>query len=140
MSLLALGCAAYFGARQIREVMAVSAAEDQVRDFQTDLNHEVYHGIYERASERLRQGTPEDVYVKYLQSVHEVMGNSTDTQLLSKQVRTTPEGILVTLKYNTRFADGARIEFGHELFVWIVRHSEARLYAYYFDSNRLRRF
>lgn len=79
--------------RKVREWQARGAAEEGVRGFRLDLDHEVYHGIYAAASEHLQRGTTEESYTKYLRTIHELMGNSSESRQLSAEA-TTAEGIL----------------------------------------------
>ena len=129
-----LGSTSCVVVRKVHEWQARAAAEEAVRGFRLDLDHEVYHGIYAGASEHLQHGVTEEIYTKYLRTVHELMGNSSVSRQVSAQAVTNPDGIFVSLKYNTQFSQG----MGLELFQWIVRDGRPQLYAYYFDSSRLR--
>jgi len=129
-----LGSTSCVVVRKVHEWQARAAAEEAVRGFRLDLDHEVYHGIYAGASEHLQHGVTEEIYTKYLRTVHELMGNSSASRQVSAQAVTNPDGIFVSLKYNTQFSQG----MGLELFQWTVRDGRPLLYAYYFDSSRLR--
>lgn len=134
LCLLAFGLAIVlwaFGRRTYRNYGIASAAVDH---FHQELNNSDYDAIYEEASDEFRRSGNRPDIVKFLQMVHEKMGNSGTRKASGFHVNWRNGRVTVDEVFNTEFALGQ----GQESFVWIVEQDHARLYGYHIDSPNLR--
>ncbi len=132
--LLAVGLAIVvwaLGRRTYRNYGITSAAADR---FHQELNNSDYDAIYEEASDEFRRSGNRPDIVKFLQMVHEKMGDSGNKKAAGFHVSWTNGRTTVDQVFNTEFALGQ----GQESFIWIVRQDQARLYSYRINSPNLR--
>lgn len=134
LCLLAFGIAIVLwalGRRTYRNYGIASAAVDH---FHQELNNSEYDAIYEEASDEFRRSGTQPDLVKFLQMVHEKMGNSGNRKAAGFHVNWSSGRVTVNQVFNTEFALGQ----GEESFVWIVKQDQAQLYSYRIDSANLR--
>lgn len=134
LCLLAFGLATVLwavGKRTYRNYGIASAAVDH---FHQQMNNSDYDAIYEEASDEFRRSGNRPELVKFLQMVHEKMGNSGDRKAAGFHLNWSNGRGTVNQVFNTEFALGQ----GEESFVWVVQQDQAKLYSYRIDSANLR--
>jgi len=134
LCLLAFGVAIVLwalGKRTYRNYGIASAAVDH---FHQELNDADYDAIYEEASDEFRRSGNRPDILKFLQMVHEKMGNSGNKKAAGFNAKWSNSHVTVDQVFNTEFALGQ----GQENFVWIIEQDHARLYGYHINSPNLR--
>jgi hypothetical protein len=107
-------------------------AEQAVNQFHQQLDSEQYHVIYLGSDEKLRQASSETEFVALLEAVHRKLGKVQQANVQSFQVGWfAGQGQVVTLVYNTRFADSP----ANEKFVWHITGEHPLLVGYFINSN-----
>jgi|SRR5580698_6530375 hypothetical protein len=102
--------------------------------FHEQLNQADYETIYGEATDEFRNaGTREDE-LKFLETVHEKMGNSGKMSARGFHMNWQGGRLSVNQVYETQFALGK----AQEGFVWIIEDERPRLQTYHIDSANLR--
>lgn len=113
---------------------SVEVAQQNVKQFHSQVNSEQYAAVYAACDEKFHQVTSESDFVKLLEAVHRKLGNVQQSNLLNTGVAWfAGQGATVTLVYQTKFAEGT----GVEKFVWHIKDNGAALYSYNINSNEL---
>jgi hypothetical protein len=108
-----------------------SAAIDR---FHQQLDQSDYETIYGDATEEFRRaGTREDE-LKFLEMVHQKMGNSGKMSIKGFHVNWQNGQTAVDEVFDTQFALGQ----ARESFIWVIEHDQPRLQTYRIYSSNLR--
>ena len=109
-------------------------ADQGVSEFRSQVDSEQYHAIYIGADDKFRRGSNETDFVALMQAVHRKLGKVQQPNLQNSQVGWfVGEGSIVTLYYDTQFAEGR----ASEKFIWRVKDNRPILVGYYINSNVL---
>jgi hypothetical protein len=107
-------------------------AERAVEIFHSQLDSERYVEIYADAEEEFKKSGSQEQFEKLMKAIHQKLGKVQATNQTSWLVN-VGSGAVVTLTYNTDFADGKATE----QFVWHVRGNRASLLNYTINSADL---
>ena len=117
-----------------RPTKGLEVAKQNVNQFHSQLDTEQYAVIYASADEKFHQVTSESEFTKILQAIHRKLGAVQKSNLANMNISWhTGQGEIVTLVYDTTFAQGT----GTEQFVWHVKDNNASLYGYHINSTDL---
>jgi hypothetical protein len=121
----------FLGKRTYHDYRLASAAMEQ---FHQQLNAANYDGIYTEASDDFRKSGNHDEMIRFLETVHEKMGDSGKTAMAGFHVNWRNGRLWVDEVSNTQFALGQ----GQESFIWILEQDHLQLYGYHITSPNLR--
>jgi hypothetical protein len=121
----------YLGKGGYHNYRLASAA---VERFHQQLNAAEYDTIYSEATNDFRQSSNHDDTIRFLQSVHDKMGNAGKTSTIGFHMNWNKGHLWVNRVLNTQFALGQ----GQENFIWILEQDQLQLYGYHITSPNLR--
>jgi hypothetical protein len=105
-----------------------------VSRFHQQLDAGDVESIYGEATDEFRRWGSRESALKFLETVHQKMGNSGGTSRTGFHVNWQNNIVSVNETFDTKFALGQ----AQETFVWIVDHDQAHLQRYQIDSANLR--
>jgi len=88
-----------------------------------------FEAIYGDASDGFRGAGAREDQIKFLQSVHQKLGNSGKTTAQGFHGNWRNGHVFVDQVYETKFAQGS----AREDFVWVIENGNPRLYGYHVD-------
>ncbi|MGH9744637.1 MAG: hypothetical protein ACRD59_00830 [Candidatus Acidiferrales bacterium] len=103
------------------------------QNFHKQLNAEQYEAICAEADEGFRAGETHDKLVTFLSVVHRKLGDAGESKFVNMNVNATISGTFTTETYETKFAKGDATE----IFTWIKKGGELKLYSYNINSMAL---
>ena len=109
-------------------------ARSAVEQFHRELDQGDYDSIYENATDAFRAAGTHGDQVKFLEMVHQKMGNSGKMSPQGFHVNWNNNQVVVDQVYSTKFALGE----AQESFVWVIEKDRPRLHSYRIDSPNLR--
>ncbi len=101
--------------------------------FHQRLDTEQYAAIYDETSQQFRKTTSESDFLALLAAVHRKLGAFKTSEERGLQINATPDGISVTLTYDSTFAAG----HAAETFQWLQQEGNCWLANYQINSNTL---
>lgn len=110
-----------------------AAAEAGVAQFHRMVEAGRYHDIYAGAADEFRRTGTEQDGTGFLQMVHDRLGAVRSTSSTGWRVNFTPGGNMVSLTYDTQFANGA----GREDLVFRIAGANAQLVGYHVNAPAL---
>jgi hypothetical protein len=111
----------------------ISAAENAISKFHTQLDAAQYNDIYDQSSPSLKEASTKADFIKLLTAVHHKLGVMKSTQKGGWFINTTLAGTFVTLTYHTEYAEGG----ADEQFVYQLKDKTASLAGYHINSMAL---
>ena len=108
-------------------------AEHAVVQFHDKYNAEQYQGIYDQADDAFKKSAKQEDFLAFLQAVQRKLGMVKQSKQIGWYVNATTLGTIVTLTYDTEFAEG----HANEQFVFRVSGDQAKLYRYNINSPLL---
>jgi hypothetical protein len=105
-----------------------------IERFHQQLDAADYDGIYAEATDEFRKSGKQSDLIRFLETVHNKMGNSGKTSTIGFHVKWNNGRFWVDRILNTQFAQGQ----GQESFIWIVEQDHLGLYGYRITSPNLR--
>jgi hypothetical protein len=114
---------------------SVELAKRNVEQFHSELDSEQYAAVYAACDEKFQQVSTESEFARLLEAIHGKLGNVQKADLRdTRTVSLQGEGAMVTLEYETKFAEGT----GTEKFSWHIKDRGAALYRYEIDSDKIK--
>jgi|SRR5258707_8261338 hypothetical protein len=108
-----------------------NAAVDQLHQ---RLNQADYETIYGEATEEFRRAGSRTDEIKFLEMVHQKMGNSGKMSFKGFHVNWQNGRVTVNQVFDTQFTLGQ----AQEGFIWVIEQDQPRLQSYRIDSSNLR--
>jgi hypothetical protein len=108
-------------------------ADSAVGEFHRRLNAGLYEEICREADEGLAGEARHAELVKFLEGVHNKLGDAGVSSQINMRVNASTFGSSVVAQYNTTFAQGSAVE----TFTWVKKSNSLRLYGYDIRSNAL---
>jgi hypothetical protein len=105
-----------------------------VAQFHQQLDQADYETIWGDATDAFRQTGSRADGIKFLQNIHEKMGNSGKMSAKGFHINWQNRRVGVSQVFETQFALGT----GQESFIWIIEQDQPRLQSYRVDSPNLR--
>jgi hypothetical protein len=99
--------------------------------FHRRLDRGDFETIYAEASETFRAAGVREDQIKFLQTVHQKMGNSGTNTVQGFHLNWRNDQLLVDQVYDTKFAQGS----AREDFVWLIENDRPLLYGYRVSSS-----
>jgi len=109
------------------------AARQAVRDFHDQLDTRQFNTIYDRSSSDFKKLTTRQDFIAFLDAVHRKLGESKSFQLKTATTTYTPSGTVLTLDYESTFAEGDALE----TFTYQKQDNMPLLVGYQITSNAL---
>lgn len=109
-------------------------ARSAVEQFHRELDQGEYDSIYENATDGFRAAGTHADQVKFLEMVHQKMGNSGKMSGQGFHVNWRNNEVVVDQVYSTKFALGE----AQESFIWVIEKDHPKLQSYRIDSANLR--
>ena len=107
-------------------------ASDAARHFHWELDSGDYDGIYRDASDEFRRSGKAGDSRRFLEMVHQKMGNSSKSSTVGLHVNWNGRW-WISQVLDTRFALGR----GRESFIWVLEKDHLHLYHYHIESENL---
>ena len=104
-------------------------AESAVAKFHSQLDGRQFHDIYVQSGPEFQKSATEAEITEFLSAVHRKLGNVQSSKAQRFFVNFSTSGTIVTLAYDSQFANGPAVEE----FVWRVSE-EPRLVSYRINS------
>ncbi len=109
------------------------AAESAVNRIHQQLNAEQYGEIYAQSDQKFRGAVKEDDSKALFEAIHRKLGNVKNATVSNWRINATTGGTIVSLVYDTEFAEGR----GVERFDFLVSGERASLINYNINSPLL---
>jgi len=105
-----------------------------VDQFHQRLDRADYESIYEDTAYAFRAAASHDDEIKFLETVHQKMGNSGAMTAAGVHINWQNGHIIVNEVFNTKFTQGQ----AQEGFIWFIDEGQAHLQTYHIDAPQFR--
>ena len=109
---------------------STGSAEEAVHEFHRRFSAQAFGEVYSESDQAMQETTSEEGLTDFLQSLHEKLGPVQETRRTGWHVNVGAKGRIVTLQYETDFANG----HGSEQFIFRLHGEKARLQGYHVSA------
>lgn len=107
--------------------------EAAVQHFHEQLDAGQFDAIYEASAQDMKEATPRDKFVAFLDAVHRKLGAVKTASQEGWNVNYQTSGSFITMTYKTAFSDGDAVE----QFTFRISGEQALLVGYHVNSEAL---
>lgn len=110
-----------------------AAGERAVEKFHAQLNDEKFEEIYNQSASEFQKSDDKEEIIKFLQAIRRKLGTVNKATSQGWHVNTTPTGTVITMQYETEFAN----DKGNESFTFFMNGEDAQLAGYHINAKKL---